>query len=300
LNTDNLPLPYSSDHQNTPNNDQARINQDGSHTDPDDLAELEKISKIREEITASAKKTASAKSQEMICRCGPDCDCRKHIHGRFRSEDTTDQSASVRPSSSRLSVSELNPEQGPRHATELSYIGRWMDSQQPTERQIEPQSTPLARRQSMITVSSATTAAMSHDPLELPDPPPRAPSPLVHPPQTYPVLYTPSQPVGGSRSQLRLSTHNLAPGGLETVGEASSTSETSQNQQNLFEDRTVNQQNPSQTNDGTVNENSGEREIHQREVTDQNQSSTLPPDNSERNPSPKSSKGSGLPHAQTF
>jgi hypothetical protein len=140
-------------------------------------------------------------------------------------------------------------------------MGHWMQS-------------PPTNRHSMVTVSSTTTAAMSHDPLELSEPPPRAPSPLRNL-SSGRSLHNPSH----SRSQLRLST-NLAPGPLEPVGEASSTSETSQNQQNPFYDRTVSQPNPSETNEGLVNESSGEREFHQHETTDQNEPSTLPPDNS--------------------
>ena len=264
---------------NGPNKDQTHVIQDGDHTDVNDAAELEKISKMRQE------KTEIAKSKVVICRCESDCDCRNHNHGRLEIENPSEHSMQVHPSSSIQSVSDSNPESRPRDSIEFRYMGDWANNPQSTERQYESQST---HRQSMATVSSTTTAAMSHDALE-PHEPPRAPSPQVTPPSLS--VNTPSH----SKSQLRLST-NLAP--LSPVGETSSTSETSQTLRNAFDDRAVNQSHPSQPNEGPIDESSEEREFHQRESTEQNHPSNLPPDSSERNSSPKSSGDSGLPHTK--
>lgn len=270
--------PYPSDDPNNLRYDYAHIGQEGGHLGPEEI-----VSKIRD------AKTAIAKSR-LICECGDDCHCKCLSIHRSGYEGRSDRLTNFPPNSSVRSVSEMDStrELMQHDGSSLYFIGAWTGSEQQVERPFESQPADLAHRYSMA--SSETTIAVSHDPSE-PLHALRGPSPSFHSPAS--ALRPPSQ-FAASRSSLRVSTTNLA-APLETVGEASSTSENSQHLRIAFDNSAGNRSGPLQTNDGPVNENSGERE-----TTDQNHPSTQPPDSSERNSGPISSQVSGLPHAKTF
>lgn len=226
---------------------------DEGHIDEDD--EERRFNDQRKAMTDSR-----SQSQRVACYCDDSCTCRET--GNCLSESvrvsapSTEPPSSNRPSSS--GTQPFGPPLGQDHETD--YMSVWMADQTSRRhhdnimaheaaralmehRQGDRQLNGMDPRRlsTAPTDCSGTTAFLSHDDLELSEPPP-APTPplrsgLAHPPRPWT-----SGPPPSSRSvpslPLRISTQNLRPP-LEPLGERSSGSEHSQEQQIPFADSAV-------------------------------------------------------------
>lgn len=218
----------------------------------DEAEDLREFEERRRQLTL-----AISRGQVIACHCDETCTCREDRPCPPASNRVSAPSTDMPPTTTRPS-SELDVCREPMRDQNLDigYMGEWIHDQnnqrnyddlimRPATRdnvehhssQSRTNAADPRRHSTELTDYSGTTTLISHDDLELSILPPAPTPPLrtefSHPPRSLTMSSNLS-----SRSLPRLATQNLQPP-LETVGERSSASEHSQEQQRAFTDSAV-------------------------------------------------------------